>query len=262
MSIRYNYSKWDGTQEPFKASAEELLDELTKDVLAYGNLESALQRLVERGMQTRQGMRIQGLRDLINQLRREKERQLKQYDLDSMMDDLKEKLDQIVDMERRGLEKRLEDARAETEEGPGEGMQEMLERMVKRKKDTLDGLPESPGGMFKELMDYEFFDEEAREEFQKLLDMLRQKMLDPYARDMAERMSNMSAGEMDAIKQMLSDLNEMLERQRMGLDSGYNEFKQRYGRAFPDMPDTLGRVHRRAAEADFADAVVDEQSVG
>ena len=60
MSIRYNYSKWDGTQESFKASAEELLDELTKDVLAYGNLESALQRLVERGMQTRQGMRIQG----------------------------------------------------------------------------------------------------------------------------------------------------------------------------------------------------------
>ena len=239
MSIRYNYSKWDGTQEPFKASAEELLDELTKDVLAYGNLESALQRLVERGMQTRQGMRIQGLRDLINQLRREKERQLKQFDLDSMMEDLKEKLDQIVDMERRGLEKRLEDARAETEEGPGEGMQEMLERMVQRKKDTLDGLPESPGGMFKELMDYEFFDEEAREEFQKLLDMLRQKMLDPYARDMAERMSNMGAGEMDAIKRMLSDLNEMLERQRMGLDSGYNEFKQRYGRAFPDMPDTL-----------------------
>ena len=120
MSIRYRYSKWDGTQEPFRASAEELLDELTKDVLAYGNVESALQRLVERGMQTRQGMRLQGLRDLINQIRREKERQLKQYDLDSMMGDLKEKLDQIVDMERRGLDKRLEDAKSETGEWPWE----------------------------------------------------------------------------------------------------------------------------------------------
>ena len=236
MSIRYRYSKWDGTQEPFRASAEELMDELTKDVLAYGDLQSALQRLVERGMQTRQGMRLQGLRDLINQLRREKERQLKQYDLDSMMDELKETLDRIVDLERRGLEKRREEAGAQQ---PGEGMREMLDRVVQRKLDQLDNLPESVGGRFKELMDYEFLDDEAREEFQKLLDMLKQKTLDPYARDMAERMNNMGPAEMDALKQMLSDLNEMLERQRMGLDPGYDEFKQRYRGAFPDMPDTL-----------------------
>ena len=111
MSIRYRYSKWDGTQEPFRASAEELLDELTKDILAYGDLQSAMQRLVERGMQSRQGMRMQGLRDLINQIRREKEKQLKQYDLESMMDDLKETLDRIVGMEKEELEGRLEEAR-------------------------------------------------------------------------------------------------------------------------------------------------------
>ena len=111
LSIRYRYSKWDGTQEPFRASAEELLDELTKDILAYGDLQSAMQRLVERGMQSRQGMRMQGLRDLINQIRREKEKQLKQYDLESMMDDLKETLDRIVGMEREELEGRLEEAR-------------------------------------------------------------------------------------------------------------------------------------------------------
>ena len=240
MSIRYRYSKWDGTQEPFRASAEELLDELTKDILAYGDLQSAMQRLVERGMQTRQGMRMQGLRDLIDQLRREKEKQLKQYDLESMMDDLKETLERIVGMEREELEKRLDEARGSGEdEEPGHEMREMLERMVQKKMDQLDNLPESVGGTFKELMDYEFFDEEAREEFQKLLDMLRQKMLDPYARDLAERMQNMGPGEMNAIKQMLSDLNEMLERQRMGLDPGYDEFKQRYRGAFPDMPDTL-----------------------
>ena len=191
-------------------------------------------------MQTRQGMRMQGLRDLIDQLRREKEKQLKQYDLESMMDDLKETLDRIVGMEREELKSRLEEARGsgEGEDSPEE-MREMLERMVQKKMDQLDSLPESVGGTFKELMDYEFFDDEAREEFQKLLDMLRQKMLDPYARDLAERMQNMGPGEMDAIKQMLSDLNEMLERQRMGLDPGYDDFRQRYRGAFPDMPDTL-----------------------
>ena len=188
MSIRYRYSKWDGTQEPFRASAEELLDELTKDILSYGDLQSAMQRLVERGMQTRQGMRMQGLRDLINQIRREKEKQLKQYDLESMMDDLKETLDRIVGMEREELERRLEEAR-----GSGEGVDEdvkgVLEKLAQRKLDQLDNLPESVGGTFKELMDYEFFDDEAREEFQKLLDMLRQKMLDPYARDLEQRIA-------------------------------------------------------------------------
>ena len=105
-----------------------------------------MQRLVERGMQTRQGMRMQGLRDLIDQLRREKEKQLKQYDLESMMDDLKETLDRIVGMERGELERRLEEARGSGEEDDAqEEMKEMLEKLVQKKMDQLDNLPESVG---------------------------------------------------------------------------------------------------------------------
>ena len=106
-------------------------------------------------------MRLQGLRDLINQLRREKEKQLKQYDLDSMMDDLKEKLDQIVDMERRGLEKRLEDARAGTEEGPVRGCRKCWSGWCSARRTRSTVFLKAPAACSKELMDYEFFDEEA-----------------------------------------------------------------------------------------------------
>ena len=52
-------------------------------------------------------------------------------------------------------------------------------------------------------------------------------------------MSNMGAGEMDAIKQMLSDLNEMLERRAWGSILATTSSSRGTGRAFPDMPDTL-----------------------
>ena len=70
--ISYRYSQWDGTQEPFSLPPEELIDQITQDILTYGDLQTALQRLVERGLQTRQGMRLAGLRDLLQRLKEEK----------------------------------------------------------------------------------------------------------------------------------------------------------------------------------------------
>ncbi|MCH8087222.1 MAG: hypothetical protein IIC81_05130 [Chloroflexi bacterium] len=240
--ISYRYSQWDGTQEPFSLPPEELLDQITQDILTYGDLQTALQRLVERGLQTRQGMRLAGLRDLLQRLKEEKMSQLSRYDLDSMLDEMREKLDRIIDKERKGLERRLEEGK-ERERGEGDednqALRDLLERMVGRKQQFLDSLPEGLGGAIKELMDYEFMNDEARQEFQELLDMLRQKMLEPYARDLREQLQGMSPEEMEALKEMLRDMNDMLEQQRMGMNPDYQDFMQRYGQYFPGAPDNL-----------------------
>ncbi|MCH7997285.1 MAG: VWA domain-containing protein, partial [Chloroflexi bacterium] len=240
--ISYRYSQWDGTQEPFSLPPEELLDQITQDILTYGDVQTALQRLVERGLQTRQGMRLAGLRDLLQRLKEEKMSQLSRYDLDSMLDEMREKLDRIIDKERKGLERRLEEGK-KRERGEGDednqALRDLLERMVGRKQQFLDSLPEGLGGAIKELMDYEFMDDEARQEFQELLDMLRQKMLEPYARDLREQLQGMSPEEMEALKEMLRDMNDMLEQQRMGMNPDYQDFMQQYGQYFPGAPDNL-----------------------
>ena len=240
--ISYRYSQWDGTQEPFSLPPEELLDQITQDILTYGDVETALQRLVERGLQTRQGMRLAGLRDLLQRLKEEKMSQLSRYDLDSMLDEMREKLDRIIDKERKGLGRRLEEGK-KRERGEGDednqALRDLLERMVGRKQQFLDSLPEGLGGAIKELMDYEFMDDEARQEFQELLDMLRQKMLEPYARDLREQLQGMSPEEMEALKEMLRDMNDMLEQQRMGMNPDYQDFMQQYGQYFPGAPDNL-----------------------
>ena len=242
MLSSYRYSQWDGTQEPFSLPPEELLDQITQDILTYGDLQTALQRLVERGLQTRQGMRLAGLRDLLQRLKEEKMSQLSRYDLDSMLDEMREKLDRIIDKERKGLERRLEEGK-ERERGDGDednqALRDLLERMVGRKQQFLDSLPEGLGGAIKELMDYEFMNDEARQEFQELLDMLRQKMLEPYARDLREQLQGMSPEEMEALKEMLRDMNDMLEQQRMGMNPDYQDFMQQYGQYFPGAPDNL-----------------------
>ncbi|MFQ5933947.1 MAG: VWA domain-containing protein [Dehalococcoidia bacterium] len=238
--ISYKYSRWDGTQQPFQIAAEELLDELSKDLLTYGDLQTALRRLMERGVQTKQGMRLAGLRDLMRRLQQERQRQLGQYNLDSMFDDLKEKLDNVIEKERGGLQKRLEDASGQPQEGEeAEKLQKLLEDMVARKREFLDNLPQSFGGKVKELSDYEFVDDEARQEFQELLDLLRQRMLDPYVRDMEQRLRDMTPEQLEALKDMLNALNQMLEQQRMGMQPDYQGFMQQYGQFFPGAPDNL-----------------------
>ena len=46
----YRYARWDGTQRLPDLSADEVLDALSDDLMAEGDLAEALRRLFERGM--------------------------------------------------------------------------------------------------------------------------------------------------------------------------------------------------------------------
>src|SRR3990170_3838524 len=110
--MRYRYSEWDGTQEIAPLDAEEVLDLLADDLLEDGDLRAALDRLMSRGARRPDGDRLQGLRDLIEKLRARRQEQLNRYNLDSSVSGIAEKLKDIVQQEREGLERRLQDAAA------------------------------------------------------------------------------------------------------------------------------------------------------
>src|SRR5262245_3737280 len=61
MPSRYRYSMWDGTQEVPALEANDILDNLTDDLMNFGDLQHALRNLLQRGMRNPMGDRMQGL---------------------------------------------------------------------------------------------------------------------------------------------------------------------------------------------------------
>src|SRR5215217_156118 len=110
MVGRYRYSEWDGTQEIPPLDPDEVLESLTDDLMNFGDLQHALRNLLQRGMRNPMGQRLQGLRDLLQQLQQQRQT-LDKFNLSSVFDDIKKKLNEIVDMEKETIERRTKETR-------------------------------------------------------------------------------------------------------------------------------------------------------
>jgi uncharacterized protein with von Willebrand factor type A (vWA) domain len=121
--VAFRYSEWDGTQEIPPLDADEVLEALTDDLMNFGDLQHAMRNLLQRGMRGNQGNRLQGLRDLLQQLRQQRRSTLDKYNLSSVMDDIKNRLDEILGMERSTIDRRLDEALGGQQPQAGDGQQ-------------------------------------------------------------------------------------------------------------------------------------------
>src|SRR5438270_3190503 len=107
---RYGYSRWDGTQRIDGLDADDILKALSDDYLENGNLQQALKRLMQDGIRNDDGRQTMGLRELMERMRNQRNQQLNRYNMASgVMDDLREKLEEIKNLEREGIQERLDD---------------------------------------------------------------------------------------------------------------------------------------------------------
>jgi uncharacterized protein with von Willebrand factor type A (vWA) domain len=107
---RYGYSRWDGTQKIEGFDADDILDALADEYMEEGNLQQALKRLMQEGIRSEDGRRTMGLRELMERMRNMRNEQLNRYNMASgVMDDLREKLEEIKNLERQGIQKRLDE---------------------------------------------------------------------------------------------------------------------------------------------------------
>src|SRR6059058_6315521 len=107
---RYGYSRWDGTQQVEGLDADEILRALSDDYMENGNLQQALKRLMQDGMRSEDGQRTMGLRELMERMREQRNQQLNRYNMASgVMDDLREKLEEIKQLEREGIQRRVDE---------------------------------------------------------------------------------------------------------------------------------------------------------
>jgi|DewCreStandDraft_5_1066085.scaffolds.fasta_scaffold00027_265 uncharacterized protein with von Willebrand factor type A (vWA) domain len=317
----YRYSEWDGSQEIPPLDPDQVLENLTDDLMNFGDLQHALRNLLQRGMRNPMGQRLQGLRDLLQQLRQQRRQMLDRYNLSSVFDDIKNRLNEIVQMERETIDRRLQEAlQGERGQQPGEpqagspqqggqddglsaldkalqealetaqrameeaersglGQQDrggspqdrqsgrqrggtqgeqspggaqqgkpggtgdqanefnrMLRQIAERKKQFLDNLPSDLAGAVRELQNYEFMDPEARAKFQELMEMLKKAMMDTFFKDLYNQIQGMTPEQLERIKQMVRDLNRMLQEKMAGGEPDFDQFMQQYGDLFGNNP--------------------------
>ena len=87
------------------------MEQLTDDLLYHGDLNSALRRMMQQGFEDRNGEHIQGIREMLEQLRERREEALDRYDLGGVYDDIAKELREVVEQERGELQRQLDEAR-------------------------------------------------------------------------------------------------------------------------------------------------------
>ncbi|MFZ4721154.1 MAG: hypothetical protein ACOYMR_17130, partial [Ilumatobacteraceae bacterium] len=244
MAQRFTYSAWDGTQKGFDLDADALFDELTDDLLYHGDVNAALRRMMQQGMKDRNGEQIQGLRDLMRQLREQRQERLENFDLGGVYSEIADALDDIVDEERHAIENATKDAERSGDDRRAQNARDAAAERNFR----LDMMPPDLAGKVRELSAYDFESNEARQRFEELMDQLRQQLMQQSVDQMSSAMQNMSPQDMQRMKDMMAALNEMIERQQRGEDPGFEQFMEQFGDFFPENPETLEELLEQMAQ--------------
>ena len=237
------YSEWDGSQELFDLDTDQIMNELGRLVSRYGDLSQALRALQQNGMRDEQGKQLPSLDILRQELRNMKREQLEKHNLDSIMNEIRERLDKILETEREGIEKKLDEAKEKAEAGEGELIPEVQERLLKnlgnraaQNREKLDGMPPDTGGQIRELNDYDFMDEDARNQFKELMDMLKKQAMERYGKDMMEQLKSMDPAAMANMRNMIESLNQLMEQKMKGEQPDFDGFMEQFGDFFGDNP--------------------------
>jgi len=235
---RFRYSPWDGTQTGFELDALDVMEQLTDDLLYHGDLNSALRRMMQQGFEDRNGERMQGLREMLEQLRDQRQDLLDRFDLGGVYDDIAGELNEVVAQEREQLER---DVQAARDSGDARRT-ELTEESAAGRNLELDMLPPDLAGKVRGLDDYDFASAEAAQRFEALKDRLREQLVQQAVDQMSGAMQNMSPQDMSRLKDMLAELNQMLETRARGEEPDFDGFMERFGDFFPEGPENLDEL--------------------
>ncbi len=244
MSARFRYSRWDGSQKGFEFDADDVLGEVTDDLLYHGDLNASLRRLMQQGFTDRDGEQVQGIRDMIERLREARRERLEQHDLGGAYEDIAERLREVIDQDARAID----DFEQEARDSGDARRQELTDEVAQQRRDDLAALPPDLAGQVRALQEHDFTSDAARDRFDELMDELRQEMVQSWFTGMSDAMSDPDPEQMARVKDMLAELNEMLSQRAAGQAPDFEGFMSRYGDMFPENPSNLDELLEAMAQ--------------
>jgi uncharacterized protein with von Willebrand factor type A (vWA) domain len=243
MATRFTYSRWDGSQRGFDLDADLLFDQLTDELLYHGDVNAALRRMMQDGMRDAEGNRLDGLRDLMDKLRQERQDRLDRSNLGGVYDEIARELDDIVDEERHAIDNAVRDAETSGDERRADAAR----NSAADRNMQLDFMPDDLAGKVRELSSYNWESAEAQHRFEQMLERLREQLMQQMVDQMSDGMQNMTPGDMQRMKDMLAALNEMMQDQQAGREPKFDEFMEEFGDFFPENPENLDELLEQMA---------------
>ncbi len=238
-----SYSRWDGTQEPFPLSAEELFDELSDEFLEHGDIAGVLRRFLYEGLQ-REGRQLMGLGEIMRRLARRRRELLRRYDPSGIMQRIDDALNEIEALERQGIERRLAEA-TRFEEGAEGADRAAVEAFMEKAHNALadlDLMPREVPKRLRAMQEHDFIVPEARQKLEELLEDLRRQASEMYFRQASHALRSMDPEQLRRMKDMFAELNRMLEERAEGKEPDFEGFMQKYGDFFPERPRDLDQL--------------------
>jgi len=231
---RFLYGPWHDGPDPLAPpyDVRAALDAMGRDVLSGGSLREALSELLRQGFDGNRG-----LEDLMARVRRMRNAARRRGDLGGTLDQVRAALDQALAQERDRLaEEDTDDARwAEME---------------------LATVPDDTAGAVRSLASYDWHSEEARATYESIQQMLQREVLDAQFAGLKQALDDPDPAAMQAVKDMLADLNALLAAHARGEDTEdrFRDFMDKHGELFPENPENVDELidalARRQAAAD------------
>jgi uncharacterized protein with von Willebrand factor type A (vWA) domain len=221
----YRYFEW-ATASGGQLSGDQLMDALSDYLTEDGDVSRAMQMLMQRGMSAGE-QKMQGLRDMLEQLRKRKQQHLDKYDLNSLLNDIREQLDQLLQQERQTIAEQLQEAQTTAANGaPQPSTQQTAE--AGQRREFLDNLPDSVPQQIQELRHYDFLDPQAAQAFQELLEELQQRAMQSQLNGTQASSEGSAADTAQGQRDMYQDLNQQLREKLQGRQGDFQQFKDQH----------------------------------
>jgi len=133
--LRVRYTAWDGTQD-IRLSAEEVFGKLSEYLSFTDDVQQALDWLLHQGLDLG-SVRVMGLDDFLEQLREAMRARYRDVNLRDAFDELRERLDSLLDLERDALENLVDQEKAAA-------LRERLANLPARLSEALERLRDHP----------------------------------------------------------------------------------------------------------------------
>ena len=227
------YSRYTGGPDPLAPPVDlrDALEQIGQDVMEGSSPRRALSELLRRGTRD-----MPGADKLAAEANRKRRELLARNNLDGTLQDIKKLLDEAVLAERKELARALDDDARFGE------MQ-------------MEALSPSPAKAVRELADYEWRSQEAKQKYEEIRDLLGREMLDQRFSGMKQALENATDEDRQAVNEMLDDLNGLLDKHANGQDTeqDFQDFMAKHGQHFPENPqnveELIDSLAKRAAAA-------------
>ncbi|GAA4736297.1 VWA domain-containing protein [Nocardioides endophyticus] len=216
----------------------EALDAIGEDVMAGYSPERAMREFLRRG-----GRDQSGLDDLARRVAERRRELTQRHNLDGTLQEVRELFDRAVLEERKQLAR----------DAMMDDFDRTLREMQLEAAYPKEGSPNTAAAV-SELSSYDWASREAREDYEKIKDLLGRELLDQRFAGMKQALENATDEDRAAVNEMLGDLNELLEKHRLGDDApeDFDEFMAKHSEFFPENPQSIDELLESLAQRSAA----------